>query len=667
MKIGIAQISSRPGDLDILSERMFDQAQLAMQQGVSLLCFPAPLIAGANVGDLLLSTTFEHAMLMHLQELAARLVDPGIALLVPAPVAFSDDDLFELFLLHKGRVTPLRLCHLFESLRNPARGWSAPVFDFEGLRFAVSCNAERDAAQLPAGVDCFVYFPLESFSADDILTTGFPAARDGAYEEVSREVGSYVAVVQPLGAYDDAVYTGGSFVMDASGSIAAQGHAFSEDLVVCELQRGEASPAPVSLDSIDASYSRVEWVWGALTLYIRDALAWRSTSRALVVLDGDLRSSLLAALAVDALGVRNVVGLVLSHDTASTPAMQHDEEARLDVARKQACRLGLDYVERSCSDISYDADDAPSIDRFGNAEQDRDLRALCVRLTGQELDAVILSPLTKTDAALNADDWILDPGIIAPLGDIYLTSLEFLARYRNRISATIPSQLVSLDEIRRDYSQVLTRAVSHAIPFHERDDFKRASIDQLLGHEPGELDGALGALIDQDIAFDDMPLAAHDQKAARLISLLLQRGESSRSRLPEYPILSRRSLRERTLPASFGWFDQGRDGNERLSAQQLAREELTRAREEDGDRSELARDEVLSFLGDVLGVDAEQLGKLRLSEGPADDGDGARDVGQQLREAMGRLLGRSAESDSAGQGGGSTRGGFMGSPYFSKN
>ena len=74
-----------------------------------------------------------------------------------------------------------------------------------------------------------------------------------------------------------------------------------------------------------------------------------------------------------------------------------------------------------------------------------------------EYAAVILSPLTKTDYSLpgkRVDRYRF--ASLAPFGDVFLTDLEFVARYRNRLSEVLPSSLVSLPEVEAAMSRFYT-------------------------------------------------------------------------------------------------------------------------------------------------------------------------------------------------------------------
>ena len=147
-------------------------------------------------------------------------------------------------------------------------------------------------------------------------------------------------------------------------------------------------------------------------------------------------SSLLAALAVDALGPRNVIGLVLGRNRIFTPAQEEAETARCSAVRSIAERLHIRTVER----------DARMRSACSTATCRRAMPSACVRARwadargyGARAGRHGVEPLSKTEYALAAP--ALSGGYqgdFAPFGDVYLSTLEFVARVRNRTSAWCP-------------------------------------------------------------------------------------------------------------------------------------------------------------------------------------------------------------------------------------
>ena len=128
MKIALAQIDMRLGDIEGVCARIESQAILAHEQEADLLAVPVPLLAGILPGSLIEVEDFEHDMVSALSALAERLDQLDIAALVPAVVAYEGAALLEVFVLDRGHVVPVR--SLFALRHDPASGeaWAPPVF-----------------------------------------------------------------------------------------------------------------------------------------------------------------------------------------------------------------------------------------------------------------------------------------------------------------------------------------------------------------------------------------------------------------------------------------------------------------------------------------------------------------------------------------------------------
>ena len=240
--------------------------------------------------------------------------------------------------------------------------------------------------------------------------------------------------MEPVGGYDEAVYPGGSFVMDDGGRVVAQAPCFEEALLVQDVRRGMMVDA-IEMHELPA-YRREQWLWEALGMHLRDAVEAHGSGRVVVPLRGDLPSSLLAVLAVDALGPRNVFGLLVGHEDASTSAAEAAEAERASLARQVAGALHVRLLERTApSALPLGDRDAPVRDA-GPAR----FAAECLMLddTARDVRAMPLVPLTKTDYALRANALAgLQPGVLAPFGDVYLSALEWLAKGHAHASACL--------------------------------------------------------------------------------------------------------------------------------------------------------------------------------------------------------------------------------------
>ena len=615
MRIALAQIDARLGDIEGVCERLESQAAVARDQGADLICIPSPLLTGIVPGALIESANFEHDLVSELSALAGRLAELGIMALVPAVVAFDRAPLFEVFLLKKGRVVPLRT--LLAHRRSPSSddAWAPPVFDVAGTRVAVSFDALRDIDSLPSGCDLMIFFQSNAFDASNEASCAVASVPDGYFaEEVARK-GVWLACMSPVGAFDDVVFCGGSFVMDDSGRVISHAPCFEEALLVQEIRRGVMNPCVETHEL--PRFSREEWTWEALRLYVRDTVSARGFSSAALLLTGDLPSSLACALAVDALGPRNVTGVFVERGDVFTPAQERAERDRAEVVRELARNLSIRLVERSSQDASRLLDrDVPA---SGAAWLRERMEGLCLEDVSVQFGALPVSSITKTDAALAANALSGGfQGAIAPFGDVYLTALEFMARARNHAAAAIPVRLVGLREVGSCLDRIMARACmgfSHGAEVDER-------VAHVLGSlEPPEVDAFLEAHVDRGLSIDETPLFEAKPEAAAVLAMLVRTGEADRRGLPAAPVVSARSFMERAWPASLAWSDTGRGGEKAIGTDALVEAEFTRLAKRGIERGERMRGEIIGIIASSLGIPVEMLKGLGLDDDSSEAAD----------------------------------------------
>lgn len=644
MKIALAQIDMRLGDIEGVCARIESQAILAHEQEADLLAVPVPLLAGILPGSLIEVEDFEHDMVSALSALAERLDQLDIAALVPAVVAYEGAALLEVFVLDRGHVVPVR--SLFALRHDPASGeaWAPPVFDIAGVRVALTFDMHRDISLLPPGCDVLVYFQANAFDVVDEETAAVAAVADGHFAEDVARSGVWLAYMAPVGAYDEAVYTGGSFVMDEGGRVVAAAPCFEEALLVQEVRRGEQLPCVERREL--PQYQRELWLWEGLCLAVRDTARARGCHRAALRLSGDLPSSLAAALCVDALGPRNVIGVFTARSNVFTPAQEAEERERVELVRTLAAHLHIPLVEREAPDLSLWADrDVPTASTPRLHEH---IEGLFLEDVARQEHALPVSALTKTEAALAAPAHLGGfDGVFAPFGDIYLTELEFLARMRNRAGEAVPSRLVTLNAVEHTLEEILARAMT---PSWDDTDWSAYIAQTLSQLEPAQVDGVLEAHVDRMKPFEELPLAATQREATALLLMLVRQGEYARRMLPSTPIVSGRSFSERCWPTSLAWSDLGKHGEEVKTIAGLVQAEVDRLSERGEDMGERMRDEVMGFIGGMLGLTQEQLDELRSEEGRRKIQENLKQFEEQVQDVINRMVGEDSHSASAQQG-----------------
>ena len=608
MKIALAQISMRLGDIEGICARIESQAVVAHGQGARVLAVPSPLMSGLVPGSLVEEANFEHDLVSALTTLAGRLAVLDVIALVPAVVAFEGASLFEVFMLKEGRVVPVRSLLARRRAGVLDEPWLPPVFDIDGVRIAVTFDALRDISMLPPGCDLVVFFQSNAFDIENEATCGVAAVADGVFAPEVAQKGVWLACMAPVGGYDEVAFTGGSFVMDDAGRVVAAAPCFEEALLVAEVRRGEVQPA---LETHELPrYQREEWLWEALRLHLRDTVAASGHARAALVLEGDLPSSLAAALAVDALGPRNVVGVLVERGDVFTPAQEVAERERVERVRALARGLGVHVVEHAAVDAARLLDgDAPARDTGRVAAR---VAGLYLEEAAAAFDACAVASLTKTDVALAAPALAGGYlGEVAPFGDVYLTELEFLARLRGRAGSVLPVELVTLNAVEDRMAQIAAAAMASC---QDMGAYAERAAQALAALEPSQVDAILEAHVDHGAAFEDIPLAASMPAAVALVLMLVRAGERARRRLPLAPIVSGRSFAERLWPTALAWSDTGRQGAPALTVEALCEAEAARFAEMGEEHGERVRGEILNVIASLLGLPIGQLEEAGLGE-----------------------------------------------------
>jgi NAD+ synthase (glutamine-hydrolysing) len=139
--------------------------------------------------------------------------------------------------------------------------------------------------------------------------------------------GAYVAMVNQVGGNDSLVFDGSSLVIRPDGEVAVRAASFAEDMVVFDTERDSVAA--------DAAVDEVAALWDALVLGTRDYVRKCGFSKVLVGLSGGIDSALVAAIAVEALGAENVVGIGMPTEYSSLGSIQD--------ARKLAKNLGTRF------------------------------------------------------------------------------------------------------------------------------------------------------------------------------------------------------------------------------------------------------------------------------------------------------------------------------------
>jgi NAD+ synthase (glutamine-hydrolysing) len=258
-------------------------------------------------------------------------------------------------------------------------------------------------------------------------------ARPEMFAEIARRHRVPLVFVNQVGGNDELVFDGRSTLFGPSGAVMARAAPFVEEVLVCDLAEG--GPVARDFDSDE------EAAYGALVLGTRDYARKCGFSSAVLGLSGGIDSALTAAIAADALGPSNVVGVAM-------PSRYSSEGSRSD-ARQLAENLGIRFLEISIEPMfgAYLANLQPSLDALSPAgPRDVTFENVQARIRGTVLMAIsnrtgalLLTTGNKSELGVGYCTLYGDmAGGLAVISDVPKTLVYRLARYVNRGGPRIP-------------------------------------------------------------------------------------------------------------------------------------------------------------------------------------------------------------------------------------
>ena len=238
-----------------------------------------------------------------------------------------------------------------------------------------------------------------------------------------------------VGGNDSLIFDGSSLVVGSGGDVLTRGRSFAEDLVVFDT----AAVDVVGVDGARAADERDEIAatWEALVLGTGDYLRKCGFGKALVGLSGGIDSALVAAIAVEALGAENVMGVGMPSEYSSTGSVED--------ARKLAANLGIRFEVLTIHDVftGYMKTLEPLFagTEFGLAEENLQARirgALLMALSNK-FGALVLTTGNKSEMSTGYSTLYGDMvGGLAVIGDVWKTRVYRLSEYANREREVIP-------------------------------------------------------------------------------------------------------------------------------------------------------------------------------------------------------------------------------------
>ncbi|MEL6605362.1 MAG: NAD+ synthase [Cyanobacteria bacterium J06614_10] len=537
MKIAIAQINPTVGDLTGNAQRILDMATQAAAQGAELLLTPELSLCGYPPRDLLMRPSFVEQMRRQVADLAKSL-PAGISALVGIAEANLSADargekpLFNsIALLQSGQIKEIfhkRLLptyDVFDEDRYFESGTQANSFVLttkeETLHIGVTIcedlwNNESfwgkrtypinpTKALVDKGVDLVVNLSASPY------VSGKQQLRE---EMIAHEATQYqqpIIYVNQVGGNDDLIFDGQSVAFDKQGALVSRLGAFEPDLQLVTVDKATRNLLPGKIQPLPDS--KESEMWSALVLGVKDYARKCGFTKAVIGLSGGVDSAVVCAIAAEALGPQNVLGILMPSPYSSGHSVT-DAEAL-------AANLGVNTKKLAIAPLMSGYDTVLE-EMFTGTEAGVAEENLQSRIRGNLLMAIsnkfghlLLSTGNKSEMAVGYCTLYGDMnGGLAVIADVPKTQVYALCRWLNQEREVIPSNII-------------TKPPSAEL--------KPDQVDQDSLPDYDTLDDILERLVQKQQSADDVVAAGHSAAVVKKVIRLLTRAEFKRRQAP--PVL----------------------------------------------------------------------------------------------------------------------------------
>ena len=564
LRIALAQINPIVGDLWGNSRLIVDWIGRARDLGADIVMFPELAITGYPPEDLVLKPAFVRDNLKQLETVVKA--TKGIS----AVVGFVDEegDLYNAAaFIHDGELNAvyhkvfLPNYGVFDEQRYFTPGHRCPIIELGGVRIGVTVCED---CWYPAGPMAW----QAHHGAELLLNINGSPYHEG--KRVPREemiagraidYGCFVAWVNTVGGQDELVFDGNSAIFGPTGKVLARAPSFAEELLVHDVNLGSVpfhrphesirreaegaerlelivsetqiakhviAQAKPALPHTDAKpLEGPAEVYAAVVLGTHDYVIKQNFKKVVIGLSGGVDSALTAAIAADALGPENVIGVRMPSRFTSPESLE-DAGLVAEALGVQLLDFSIEPAHKAFEEILAEAFRGT---KPGVAEENIQPRIRSTILHGlsNKFGYIVLTTGNKSELATGYGTLYGDmAGGFAVLKDITKTMVYELCRYRNSISRAIPER-------------VITKPPTAELKPNQKDS------DSLPPYE--ELDPILRGYVEQDLGPEELVAAGNRPETVARVIQLVDRSEYKRRQYPPGVKITPRAFgRDRRMP-----------------------------------------------------------------------------------------------------------------------
>ncbi|PMP76800.1 MAG: NAD+ synthase [Sulfurihydrogenibium sp.] len=546
IRVALGQINTVLGDFDYNLNKILDYTKEAEKLEADIIVFPELALTGYPPEDLVLKQSFIEKNTEYIKRLSQNV---GNIVVIVGFIDKQEDIYNAAAIIHKGEIKGiyhkqyLPNYGVFDEKRYFQEGKKLTILQIENYKFGISICEDIWYPENPINTysieGCEIIFNLNASPYSE----GKPRKREELLKVRSRDNLVSIVYVNLVGGQDELVFDGNSLILNPDGEILAKGKPFEEDLIVADIDLEEIFRRQLKdnrLKNLRSNYKRQENVeiinldynlkdkktyiqrklypeisdvesnYKALVLGLRDYINKNGFKKVVLGLSGGIDSSLVATIAVDALGSENVKGVLMPSPYTSKESIEDALELSKNLNIQTFTIPITNLFEAYLKEFS---------EIFKDLKPDTTEENLQARIRGNILMAlsnkfgwIVLSTGNKSEMSVGYSTLYGDMvGGFAVLKDVLKTKVYELCRYRNLISKVIPDR-------------VLTKPPSAELRPNQTDEAELAPYPIL--------DQIIKLYVEEDYPVEDIIKLGFDEKVVKKIVKLIDTNEYKRRQSP---------------------------------------------------------------------------------------------------------------------------------------
>ena len=540
LSIALAQVNPTVGDLEGNSALIKNFTKKAAELGATLVVFPEMVLTGYPIEDLSLRKSFQDASKSALNKLALDLKNQELGNLhvivgyldstgesnkLGVPAGSPEN---AAAIIHDGKIVKKYVKHhlpnygVFDEYRYFVPGEESCSFEVAGnkISLAICEDIWQDGGPIAE---------ISKLNTDLLLVINgspFEHGKDDVRLDLLKkrvsQINAPIAYVNMVGGQDELVFDGDSIVINKNGEIANRASQFVEELVLFEFEKDK----PIISGNIRNRNDDLEEVYQALVVGLRDYIYKNNLESVILGLSGGIDSALVAAIAVDAIGAKNVYGV-------SMPSKYSSEHSISD-AKELAKKTGLNFRTVEINPFFETFQNSLKLTHLAEENLQARLRGITLMGISNQEGHLVLATGNKSELAVGYSTIYGDAvGGFAPIKDVPKTLVWKLAKWRNKQSQIIPESSI-------------TKPPSAELRPNQLD------TDSLPDYE--KLDPLIFAYVEQDHGAFEMASKGLDKNLIEKVVQMIDKAEYKRRQYPPGTKISNRAFgRDRRQPITNSW------------------------------------------------------------------------------------------------------------------